>query len=104
LIADIKEDEDKSTVGARSRGGVDGLMSSTLVGGYAIPLAKRIKIQLDTGRYSQFLKDAIEVVSDRMFLHFELLGEFAVLETNSSSGFWVVPSRQAIENQAPSPL
>jgi hypothetical protein len=45
---------------------------------YAIPLAERVKNQLDTGRYSQFLEDAIEVVSDRMFLHFELLGDFAV--------------------------
>lgn len=45
----------------------------------AIPLTERIKNQLDSGRDSQLFENSVEVVAYRMVLHFDVLGNFAVL-------------------------
>jgi hypothetical protein len=46
-----------------------------------IPTAVRIENQLDSGRHSKFLENPREVIAYRMLFNFELLSDFAVLQT-----------------------
>jgi hypothetical protein len=47
---------------------------------FVVALAKSIQDEFHAAGYSQLLKDSADVVPDGMFLYFEDLGNFAVLQ------------------------
>jgi hypothetical protein len=61
-----------------------------------IPVAERIKNQLDPGRHAQFFEYPIEVIPYRMLLNFKPLGDFAVLKAvgNEMNHFFLAPRQE----------
>ena len=60
-----------------------------------IPVAEGIKDELDSSGNSQLFEDPVDVVPDGMLLHFEPVGDFAVLQAISDEANHVFfPARQ----------